>query len=124
MSRRLALIEAGRYALAYGEPDTSALLRRIHELEAELAHLRAQLEAGPATLQRVNGERHAAAERLQEAIAAALAREPDPGTLTAKQVLRTLEREGFEPLPSERTVLRHLTDLRGHGHTPRGDQGD
>ena len=124
MSRRLQLIEAQRFALAYGEPDTSALLRRIRDLEAELTHLRAQLEAGPANLRRVNDERQAAATRLQEAIAQALGRETDRGTLTAKQVMRTLEREGFEPLPSERTVLRHLTDLRGHGHTPRGDQGD
>ena len=124
MNRRLALIEAGRYALANAQPDTSALLRRIGDLERENGRLRRQLEAGPATLQRVNDERQAAATRLQTAIAAALAREADPGTLTAKQVLKMLEREGFEPVPSERTVLRHLTDLRGHGHTSRGDHGD
>ena len=124
MSRRLALIEAGRYALAHAQPDTSALLRRIRDLEAELGRLRQQLKAGPETLRRVNDERQAAATRLQTAIAAALAREADPGTLTAKQVLRALARQGFEPVPSERTVLRHLTDLRGHGHTPRGDHGD
>ena len=124
MSRRLALIEAGRYALAHAQPDPSALLRRVHTLEAENARLRAQLEAGPETLRRVNDERQAAATRLQTAIAAALAREADPGTLTAKVILRALARQGFEPVPSERTVLRHLTDLRGHGHTPRGDHGD
>ena len=124
MSRRLALIEAGRYGLAYGAPDSSALLRRIRDLEAELARLHQQLKAGPETLRRVNDERQAAATRLQAAISAALAREADPGTLTAKQVLRALAREGFEPVPSERTVLRHLTDLRGHGHTPRDDHGD
>jgi septal ring factor EnvC (AmiA/AmiB activator) len=120
----LQLIEAQRFALAHGETDTSALVRRIRALEAENSRLRAQLEAGPDTLRRVNDERQASAERLREGIAQALGRETDRGTLTAKQVLRTLEREGFEPLPSERTVLRHLTDLRGHGHTPRGDQGD
>ena len=124
MSRRLALIEAGRYALAHAQPDTSALLRRVRDLERENACLRAQLAAAPASLQRVNDERQVAATRLQAAIAAALAREADPGTLTAKQVLRALARQGFEPVPSERTVLRHLTDLRGHGHTPRGDHGD
>ncbi len=124
MSRRLALIEAGRYALAHAQPDTSALLRRIRALEAELGRLRAQLAAAPASLQRVNETRQAAATRLQAAIAATVAREADPGTLTAKVILRALARQGFEPVPSERTVLRHLTDLRGHGHTPRGDHGD
>ena len=124
MNRRLALIEAGRYALANAQPDTSTLQARIRALEAENARLRQQLEAGPATLQRVNDERQAAATRLQVAIAATVAREADPGTLTAKEVMKALAREGFEPVPSERTVLRHLTDLRGHGRTPRGDHGD
>ena len=122
--RRLQLIEAQRFALAHALPDPSALLRRIRDLERENAALRQQLEAGPETLRRVNDERQAAATRLQTAIAATVAREVDPGTLTAKQVLRALAREGFEPVPSERTVLRHLTDLRGHGHTSRGDHGD
>ena len=122
MSRRLSIIIGQQAALA--APSAPELLRRIRALEAELARLRRQLEAGPETLQRVNDERQAAATRLQTAIAAALAREADPGTLTAKQVLRALARQGFEPVPSERTVLRHLTDLRGHGHTPRGDHGD
>ena len=124
MNRRLALIEAGRYALAHAQPDTSALLRRVRDLERENGRLRRQLEAGPATLQRVNDERQASAERLREAIAAALTREAHPEAVSAKVILRALARQGFEPVPSERTVLRHLTDLRGHGHTPRGDHGD
>ena len=122
MSRRLSIIIGQQAALA--APSAPELLRRIRDLERENAALRQQLEAGPETLRRVNDERQAAATRLQTAIAAALAREADPGTLTAKQVLRALARQGFEPVPSERTVLRHLTDLRGHGHTPRGDHGD
>ncbi len=76
MSRRLQLIEAQRFALAHAQPDPSALLRRIRELERENSGLRRQLEAGPETLRRVNGERQAGAERLREAIAAALARGP------------------------------------------------
>ena len=122
MSRRLSIIIGQQAALA--APSAPELLRRIRALEAELARLRQQLEAGPETLRRVNDERQAAATRLQTAIAATVAREANPSTLTAKQVLKMLEREGFEPVPSERTVLRHLTDLRGHGHTPRGDHGD
>ena len=121
--RRLQLIEAQRFALAHG-PDTSALLRRIRDLERENARLRQQIEAGPETLRRVNETRQAAATRLQVAIAATVAREADPEAVSAKVILRALARQGFEPVPSERTVLRHLTDLRGHGHTPRGDHGD
>ena len=123
MSRRLALIEAGRYALAYGEPDTSALLRRIRDLEGENSGLRRQLEAlghAPAALQRVNDERQAAATRLQEAIAAALAREADPEAVSAKQVMKALARAGWTELPSVRTVQRHLDALRHSAHVARG----
>ena len=122
MSRRLSIIIGQQAALA--APSAPEMLRRIRDLERENGRLRQQLKAGPETLRRVNDERQAASERLQAAIAQALSREADPGTLTAKQVLRALAREGFEPVPSERTVLRHLTDLRGHGHTPRDDHGD
>ena len=45
MSRRLQLIEAQRFALAHAQPDTSALLHRIRDLERENASLRRQLEA-------------------------------------------------------------------------------
>ena len=122
MSRRLSIIIGQQAALA--APSAPELLRRVRDLERENARLRAQLAAAPASLQRVNETRQAASERLREAIAAAVGREADPEAVSAKVILRALEREGFEPLPSERTVLRHLTDLRGHGHTPRGDQGD
>ena len=122
MSRRLSIIIGQQAALA--APSAPELLRRVRDLERENARLRAQLAAAPASLQRVNETRQAASERLREAIAAAVGREADPEAVSAKVILRALEREGFEPLPSERTVLRHLTDLRGHGRTPRGDHGD
>ena len=120
MNRRLALIEAGRYALAHAQPDTSALLRRVRDLERENGRLRRQLEAGPATLQRVNDERQAAATRLQTAIAAALGREADSGTLTAKEVMKALARAGWTDLPSVRTVQRHLDSLRHSAYVARG----
>ena len=120
MNRRLALIEAGRYALAHAQPDPSALLRRVHTLEAENARLRAQLEAGPETLRRVNDERQAAATRLQTAIAQALASEADRGTLTAKEVMKALARAGWTDLPSVRTVQRHLDSLRHSAYVARG----
>ena len=120
MSRRLALIEAGRYALAHAQPAAPELLRRIRDLEAELAHLRAQLEAGPDTLRRVNGERQAGAERLREAIAAALAREADPEAVSAKQVMKALAQAGWTELPSVRTVQRHLDALRHSARVARG----
>ena len=122
MSRRLSIIIGQQAALA--TPSAPELLRRIRDLERENARLRQQIEAGPETLRRVNETRQAAATRLQVAIAATVAREADPEAVSAKVILRALARQGFEPVPSERTVLRHLTDLRGHGHTPRGDHGD
>ena len=120
MSRRLALIEAGRYALAHAQPDTSALLRRVRDLERENGRLRRQLEAGPATLQRVNDERQAASERLREAIAQALASEADPEAVSAKQVMKALARAGWTDLPSVRTVQRHLDSLRHSAYVARG----
>ncbi len=119
MSRRLQLIEAQRFALAYGEPDTSALVCRIRDLEADLTHLRAQLEAGPDTLRRVNDERQASAERLREAIVAALAREADLEVVSAKVVMKALARAGWTELPSVRTVQRHLDALRHSAHVAR-----
>ena len=122
MSRRLSIIIGQQAALA--TPSAPELLRRIRDLERENARLRQQIEAGPEPLRRLNETRQASAERLRDAIAAAVAREADPEAVSAKVILRALERDGFEPLPSERTVLRHLTDLRGHVHTSRGDHGD
>ena len=120
MSRRLALIEAGRYALAYGQPDPSALVRRIRELERENSGLRRQLEAGPETLRRVNGERQASAERLREAIAQAIAREANPEAMSAKVVMKALAQAGWTELPSVRTVQRHLDAVRHSARVARG----
>ena len=120
MSRRLQLIEPQRCALAHAQPDTSALLRRIRDLEAELARLRRQLGAGPDTLRRVNDERQAGAERLREAIAQALGREADPEAVSAKVVMKALARAGWTELPSVRTVQRHLDPLRHSARVARG----
>ena len=118
--RRLQLIEAQRFALAHAQPDTSALLRRIGDLERENGRLRQQLEAGPETLRRVNDERQAAATRLQTAIAQALASEAAPEAVSAKQVMKALARAGWTDLPSVRTVQRHLDSLRHSAYVARG----
>ena len=118
--RRLQLIEAQRFALAHALPDPSALLRRVRDLERENGRLRAQLAAAPASLQRVNETRQAAATRLQAAISATLAREADPEALTAKEVMKALARAGWTDLPSVRTVQRHLDSLRHSAYVARG----
>ena len=117
MSRRLALIEAGRYALAYGQPDTSAQQRRIRELDAELAHLRAQLEAlghAPAALAEHNQAEQARAERLRATIEALLEADQGPKRGAAKRVLRPLLATdvGREHQPTLRCVQWHITQLR------------
>ena len=118
MSRRLSIIIGQQAALA--APSAPELLRRIHALEAELGRLRQQLEGGPASLQRVNDERQAAATRLQTAIAQALASEADPEAVSAKQVMKALARAGWTDLPSVRTVQRHLDSLRHSAYVARG----
>ena len=117
MSRRLSIIIGQQAALA--APSAPELLRRIRDLEGELAHLRRQLEAGPDTLRRVNDERQASAERLREAIAAALTREAHPEAVSAKQVMKALARAGWTELPSVRTVQRHLDALRHSARVAR-----
>lgn len=121
MSRRLALIEAGRYALAHGQPDGSRLLARVRELElltgAQADRIR-ELEAQCATpLAHVNEGRRADSERLREALARVLAHEDRPEAITAKEALQALERHRFTPLPAERTVRLHLAALRENGNT-------
>ena len=116
MSRRLALIEAGRYALAHG-PDTSTLHARIRALEAELGRLRAQLEVvghAPVALVEHNQAEQARAERLRAAIEALLEADHGPKRGAAKRVLRPLlETEaGREQQPSLRCVQWHITQLR------------
>ncbi len=117
MSRRLALIEAQRFALAYGQPNPSALLRRIRTLEAENADLRAQLEAlghAPAALAEHNQAEQARAERLRATIEALLEADQGPKRGAAKRVLRPLLATdvGREQQPTLRCVQWHITQLR------------
>lgn len=112
----LRLIREQEQRLAQQDPAV-----RIANLERAVADCRARIAAlevrqTPVPLKRRNAARQAEAERLREAIASTLAEHPQPDTLTAKGVLRALERVGVAPLPSERTVLRHLTAIR-HGRT-------
>ncbi len=120
MSRRLAIIEGQRAALAYGsDPGLWHRCKQLERLAAAQAERIRELEAGrpPDALRERNAVRQAESERLRQALAATLADAPHPGTITAKEALRALERAGFDAPPSVRTVQRHLDALR---HTVRG----
>ncbi len=119
MSRRLAIIEGQRYALAYAPPSAD-LQALVLELQAENRELRRQVadrSAQPDALSEHNRARQADGERLDAAISAALAADAGSGTWTAKEVGRALERAGFTPLPARRTVADHLKALRARGGT-------
>lgn len=95
-----------------------ALERRVAEQQRSIEAQQRQIEAllrsrTPAALARCNAARKAESRRLDDAIAAALTDQQGPGKLTAKHIVRFLERHGFEPLPSERTVRLHVAALRG-----------
>lgn len=77
------------------------LLERIEALEAQVA-------ARP--LAKLNAARARQSGRLDQAIAAVLAEHPG---LRAKEVGKALERAGFSPLPTERTLRLHLARSRG-----------
>ncbi len=116
MSRRLALIEGQRAALAYSQPEPS-LWRRIRTLEqiieTQTERIR-ELESthAPNALRQRNARRQAESERLQAAIATTLTQVPHREVITAKEALRALARAGWTSLPSVRTVQRHLDALR------------
>ncbi len=123
MSRRLAIIEGQRLALALGAPDPSQA-QRLRALEAENAALRRQLSdrsTQPDPLATHNADLHAAGERLRATIAALLEANPGPKRGAAKRVLRALAASGLdsEDLPTIRCVQHHITALRkaaaGHG---------
>jgi hypothetical protein len=119
VSRRLAIIEGQRYALAYAPPSAD-LQALVLELQAENRELRRQVadrSAQPDALSEHNRARQADGERLDAAISAALAADAGSGTWTAKEVGRALERAGFTPLPARRTVADHLKALRARGGT-------
>lgn len=98
-----------------------ALERQLADIRAELAALKARLDEScpraPASLANRNGERHAEALRLREAIAGVLATHPAPESLTAKQLRRALEVAHIQVPQSDRTLRWHLAALRGNGNT-------
>lgn len=120
MSRRLALIEGQRAALAHaGDSD------RMRRLEVENGMLRRQLaaaqqreaqllEGAPAALQEHNAQRHETGERLQKAICELLEQHPGPRHGAAKRIYaRLLETEiGSAEKPSIRAVQHHITQIR------------
>ena len=91
--------------------------RRLQELMdarilERLASLEAQLRGDGAP--RVGESRRSDVRQLRQAIAEVLASQPDSDGMTAKQMRRALERDGFERVPPERSLLRHMTAVRGH----------
>jgi len=84
-------------------------------LDSHLPERLAALEEGqradgrPRPLGRVNAGRQAAGERLRAAVSAVMTTQADA---SAKHVLRALGRQGWAPLPSVRTVQRHMDALR------------
>ncbi|MHB1870902.1 MAG: hypothetical protein ACYCT1_08615 [Steroidobacteraceae bacterium] len=75
----------------------------------------------PDPLRQLNASRQGRCNRLREEIRSMLARRPNPHALTGKDVSRALERAGFEPMPSDRTVRLRLAEVRAematHGNT-------
>lgn len=89
------------------------ILERLAALEAKLATEGQQ----PRPLRQRNATRQVNGERLRKAIADVVAKHTGPGPMSAKTVLRGLERSGVSPLPSDRTVRWHMRALRGNGNT-------
>lgn len=102
-----------------------ALERRVEEQQRHIEAQDRQIEAlqtalrarSPAALAHRNAARQAEARRLDNAIASVLASRVDGTELTAKELGKALERNGFNRVIPERTLRRHLNSARGHGHT-------
>lgn len=114
MSRRLAIIEGQRAALAYGGAD---LQRQVLELRAENRALRRQLvdrSAQPDSLAEHNAALQADSEGLREAIRGILETDQGPKWGTAKRVLRALLDTGIgrAEAPTLRCVQHHITQIR------------
>lgn len=109
MSRRLALIEAQRAALAYAQSDPE---QRIRALEAENARLRRELadrSAQPEPLAAHNAARRAQSDRVREAIAEVVAFHEGPRDPTRKEILRKLDGMNLGcALPSLSAIGWHL----------------
>ena len=104
-------------------------LRRLigADLEQRLAAVEAQLRGEgappqPEPLKARNAERVAEGERLREAISVIVRAHPGRPRLSAKHVLRSLtSTQAWDgPLPSVRTVQRHMDALRQSDTPPRG----
>ena len=95
------------------------LERLVTEQQRRIVALEAALTARK-PLAEINESRRADVRQLRTAIADVLAAHPEPDRLTAKHVGRALERAGFQRVPPERTLRRHLTAVRGHGRTSNG----
>jgi hypothetical protein len=116
VSRRLAIIDGQRAALAYGVPSPD-LQARLRVLERENAALRRQLDERPAqpdALANHNRARHAYGERLREAIRAVLASHQGARQMTRKEVLRELLRAGWAPeeVREPSTIGWHIREIR------------
>jgi hypothetical protein len=117
MRSRSAVLREQQYRLAVADPHPRIALleRQVAELRWRVADLEAQRGA-PVALRAHNAALQAASERLRSAIAGILTERPDA---TGKECLRALERLAWSPLPSVRTVQRHMDTLRQR-QTPRG----
>ncbi len=117
MSRRLAIIEGQRYALAYAPPSAD-LQQQVLELQAENRALRRQLVAlearQPDALSEHNRARQANGERLREAIRTVLTSHHGARPMTRKEVLRELLRSGWstEEVREPTTIGWHMREIR------------
>ncbi len=116
MSRRLAIIDGQRYALAYAPPSAD-LQALVLELQAENRELRRQLadrSAQPEALSEHNRARQAGGERLREAIRAVLGSHHGARPMTRKEVLRELLRSGWstEEVREPTTIGWHMREIR------------
>ena len=114
MSRRLAIIEGQRAALAYGGADLQAL---VLELQAENRELRRQVadrSGQPDALSAHNATLQAHGEDLRAAIRVILDSDTGPRHGAAKRVLRALLETdiGRVEAPTLRCVQHHITKLR------------
>lgn len=121
LGRAIRVSEASRWQAV--EQRQTALEERQARVLAELAKVVDDLDARVQAVEkrRINPALAAQNElsrshtrRLREAVKAVL--DTSIGRPTAFQVCRTLEHAGFTPLPSVRTVRKHLAEIRGKRH--------
>jgi DNA-binding transcriptional ArsR family regulator len=98
------------------ERHVADLERTVLAQGSRLTALAARVGQQGAPLRQYSAQRRAAGARLRAAIGSILAAHPGSGEMTAKDVLRALERGALRPLPALRTVRWHLQALRGNGN--------